>query len=211
MNFNLRSIVRLLFLTLIFVLWYIGKINLWGPLVLIGLLAVPLLGRIYCGWLCPISTSIDILKPLFPKPPLKKYQKYLLNYKANTIFYIISLAYMIFFMKTHSFIPFFILFIPVGLILSFLFGETVAHRNCLIGITYSWFGKFSRFSYFADKSKCIACLKCIRICPNQCLSAEADNKPATDKKNCLICGKCSTVCKKNAIKYTKTIKSSARD
>ncbi|NLI91386.1 MAG: 4Fe-4S binding protein [Peptococcaceae bacterium] len=201
MTKNIRLIVRVFFLGVILFLWYTGKTGLWGPLVFAGLIAVPLFGRLYCGWLCPVSTSIDLLKPVFPEAPLKKYTPVMLNRTTNVILFFCMLFYMIYFIKTNSGIPFFILIIFYGLILTFLFGETSAHRNCLIGIIYSWLGRFSYKTYLANPEKCSACFRCINICPNNCLSFDPCSGMLTAKKHCLCCGKCTSACPKNNIQY----------
>jgi len=198
---NIRLFVRIFFLGLILYLWYIGKTDIWGPLVFLGLLATPLFGRLYCGWLCPVSTSIDLIRPALPEPPLQKYVPQMLDKKVNAVLFLLMLGYIIFFIKTNWGIPFFILMIPFGIILTFFFSESCAHRNCLVGIIYSWLARFSRKTYRSNTETCALCLHCITVCPTNCLDLVAGDRIKTDKKNCLCCGKCVSVCPKNAIAY----------
>lgn len=192
---NVQLIVRIFFLGLILYLWYLGKTGIWGLLVFLGLLTTPLF-----GWLCPVSTSIDLIKPAFPTPPLQKYVPQMLDKKVNIILFLLMLAYMIFFIKTNRGIPFFILVIPYGLVLTFLFSESCAHRNCLVGIIYSWLARFSRKTYRSNPDTCTMCFQCADICPNDCLDTAGD-KIGTDKKHCLCCGKCVSVCPGISISY----------
>jgi polyferredoxin len=179
---KIRLIVRVLFLIIILFLWYIGRTDIWGPLVLLGLLAIPLFGRLYCGWICPVSTSIDLTKRFFPQAPLKKYVPKMLDRKVRIILFLLMLAYMINFIKTDFGIPFFILMIPYGLIITILFSESCAHRNCLVGIIYSWLGRFSKMTYSADQGVCLACLRCSTVCPNDCLITDDRSNLSIDKK-----------------------------
>jgi ferredoxin-type protein NapH len=202
MKLTLRNLVRIIFLLAFLYLWYLGKAGMWGPLVLAGLVATPFLGRIYCGWVCPVSTSLDLLKPLFPKAPLANYESIMLQRKVNALVFFLLLAYLLILnIKMGFAIHLFIIMIPLGLILALLFSEKAAHRNCFIGIIYSWLGRRSIFSYLAGKGTCTACSRCISECPNKCLSLSSSAQIITDRKNCLLCGKCASVCPSRNIRY----------
>lgn len=201
MKINLRNTIRIFFLVFIFVLWFTGNIYRWGPFLGVGLLAIPFWGRIFCGWMCPISTTIDIFKPILKITPLK-YDKTLLSQKSiQILLVIISFLILVFFNKTGFIIPFFIALIPVGLIVSFFLGEAIWHHCCFIGIIYSWFGNWARRGYFFQGENCLGCKACTRVCPNNCIELKAKNKPEIDRKNCLVCGKCKAVCPPKIIEY----------
>ncbi|OOB76868.1 MAG: (4Fe-4S)-binding protein [Epulopiscium sp. Nuni2H_MBin003] len=52
--------------------------------------------------------------------------------------------------------------------------------------------------YFITES-CIACSKCVMICPQNCIKLE-NKKASIGQNNCLHCGSCMNVCYSNAIK-----------
>lgn len=199
MKFNLRNCIRLFFLLLIFVLWFNGRIHIWGPLLGIGLIFIPFLGRVYCGWVCPVSTAITLSKPTLPRPVWGEYNKLLFNTNVRLLALIISVVLIVVFNKTNFIIPFFILLIPVGVIVTLLFGEAAWHRICFIGTIYSFFGKLSMKGYYFKGENCIQCKVCAKHCPNECI--EMEPAPRIINKECLICGKCKEVCKKSAIAY----------
>jgi len=199
MKLNLRNCVRLLFLILIFVLWFTGRIHNWGPLLGIGLLFVPFLGRVYCGWVCPVSTAITLSKPVFPQPVWGNYKKLLFTKKMRLLALIFSIIILSIFIKTSFIIPFFIFLIPVGLIATVLFGESAWHRICFIGTIYSFWGNISMKGYYFNNLNCTQCKSCAKLCPTECM--EMEPVPRIINKECLICGKCKEVCKNSGIVY----------
>lgn len=54
-----------------------------------------------------------------------------------------------------------------------------------------------------DKSKCIKCGECKKICPPQAVSMNKGNVPCVSKNKCIRCWCCMEVCPVNAIKKSK--------
>jgi polyferredoxin len=52
----LQSIIQITFFILFIFLFIKGKMHAWILLLLLGIFASFLLGRIYCGWICSINT-----------------------------------------------------------------------------------------------------------------------------------------------------------
>lgn len=202
MKINLRTRIRITFLALIFVFWFTGNIQFWVPLLGIGLLVIPLWGRIYCGWICPISTSIDLLKPVLTKS-VSNTKKFSSHLYTQIPVVIISFLILMIFIKNDFVIPFFIFLIPVGIIVTYLFSEVTWHRNCFIGVIFSWFSNFARKSYYIDIYNCLGCGSCVVSCPNSSIYVDINGNYKIDKKHCLTCNKCKTNCPSNSIQYVK--------
>ena len=54
-----------------------------------------------------------------------------------------------------------------------------------------------------DKSKCIKCGECKKICPPQAIAIEKGKTPKVNKNKCIRCWCCAEVCPVNAIKKSK--------
>lgn len=62
------------------------------------------------------------------------------------------------------------------------------------------------------ETKCIACLKCLRVCPSKCIEIKYQEDPLTQKRKlisynievlrCIFCGYCEEVCPVGAIVLT---------
>ncbi|NLT95157.1 MAG: 4Fe-4S binding protein [Clostridia bacterium] len=200
---NKRNIIRGLFLLLFVILWLTGKAQIWGQALLFGLLVVPLWGRLYCGYLCPISTTVDILGNIKSPRPLKEnLKKVFFNNKFRTLIFLASVALLIITIKESFPVPFFVLLVPIGVIFTYLFSEAAWHRNCFIGTIYSWLGALSRKGYIIQDTFCSGCGRCAKVCPAACLEINSACKNI-DNKHCLICGKCQEACPEKNIFYSR--------
>ena len=54
-----------------------------------------------------------------------------------------------------------------------------------------------------DKSKCVKCGECKKICPPQAISIKEGATPRVSKNKCIRCWCCTEVCPVNAIKKSK--------
>ncbi|HZK18602.1 MAG TPA: 4Fe-4S binding protein [Clostridia bacterium] len=194
---SLRTGIRIFFLVMIFVLWFTGFIEVWGTLLGLSLLLLPFLGRIYCGWACPISTTIDALKTVNDKSVFRPDKKYFPNVFVQILIVALSFFIMRTLLVNDFVVPFFILLIPVGLIVTVLFGEEFWHRYCFIGIIYSWIGRFSRVGYYINQDECTECNVCVDNCSSACILDDY----VVDKRHCLYCNKCKENCPVGAVKY----------
>jgi len=203
MKNNTRSYVRVFFLLAIFALWQTNKIEFWLVVLLAGMVATPFLGRVYCGWVCPIFTTLDIFSPIIKSPLLKKYNRYFENrFFKITIFILFLIAF--FLTKKLDFaVPFFILLIPLGLLVTVLFGSAKWHGICPFGTIFNIPARFSTQGYQLISQDCSKCGLCIKKCENNCRVFGAGKTINNEKKNCLICGKCKDVCPQDNILYGK--------
>jgi len=203
MKMDVRSLVRLISLFLIFSLWFTGKIEFWMIFLVIGLVLMPFWGRIYCGWICPIFTTLDICAPLHNKPLLVKYSKYLERKTVKIVGFVIFLVAFLLIKKLNLSVPFFILLIPVGLIFAVLFGAVQWHRICPFGTIFNFLARFSQKGYLFKSQDCLKCGLCVKKCANSCLQFKKDRTLIIDKQHCLACGICQTVCPENNIYFGK--------
>lgn len=87
----------------------------------------------------------------------------------------------------------------VVMLISLIHGRVYCTHICPIGIVLGFISRFSIFKIGLDKTKCISCGKCERICKANCI----DIKTMTIlQEHCLRCFDCLPVCPKDALAFT---------
>ncbi len=168
-------------------------------IVLLGIFWVLTLvaGRVFCGHICPIGTTQEIVYLI----PVKKI---ILGHKQKTMtfrgvfFVIFILAAVIFSLGLvqlfgiHEFFhlnvtsPMFFVFVVLLLVAVFVY-RPFCRLFCPFGALLSFAARWSMFK-FKNTDRCIDCLKCIRACPTQEAGA------AAKKDECYMCGRCIGAC-----------------
>lgn len=200
---KLQLIIQLLFLVLFIVLIITGRVQIWVGLFLLGVIASLYLGRIYCGWICPINTVMNGVTWLKKKVGLKK-QAVPRGLTSSWIRYLVLalfIAAFTFSMITGRPIPALPILFAAGIILTFFFPEELWHRYlCPYGTILSLPAKISKYTLFVDQEKCSSCGICKKVCPAGAVELN-DNIYTIKKNSCLVCLDCSRSCKENAISY----------
>lgn len=58
------------------------------------------------------------------------------------------------------------------------------------------------FSERVNKSGCIGCKKCEKVCPSEAIEVKADKKAEVETSLCFQCTNCVQVCPTDCISYT---------
>ncbi len=198
-----QLIIQFVFLIIFIFLFVIGKVQLWMGLFLLGIITSFLLGRIYCGWICPINTVMIgvtwIKKKMFikglkiPQSLTKPWVRFL----ALGFF----IAIFIFTMSTGKKLPVLPALFAIGVLLTFFFPEKLWHHYlCPFGTIMSFSASKARHSINIRAEKCNNCGFCDRVCLANAIDKN-DKYHSIIKSNCLVCMECLRKCKQNAISY----------
>lgn len=203
MKSKLQLICQFLFLALFIILIATGRVQFWVGLFLLGIPASLFLGRIYCGWLCPISTVMNGVTWIKKKLGLKgqKTPQALTRPWIRYLVLALFIAAFAFSMITGRQIPALPALFAAGVILTFFFPGELWHRYiCPFGTILSLPASKAQLVMLIDEEKCNRCGICKRVCPGN--TVEVKEKIYTiNKKECLICFECSKNCKQEAITY----------
>jgi len=199
-----------------------SNIFIWS-LIVLTILTTLLIGRLYCGWLCPFGAvteflfeikkffetrykkslgkeiEIEIVEDNVVAKFLRKYE-YLYRY-AKYIFAVLILFYpkFIFFEPfQHMFLINKtslkgIIYLIFVLIFCLLFIRLWCRYFCPLGGVLSLFSKISLFRLKINTVKCFNCEICKTICPTNAI-IEKNDKLKILYTECILCNKCRQSC-----------------
>ncbi|KAF2956871.1 4Fe-4S binding protein [Marinitoga sp. 38H-ov] len=170
----------ILFFILFFILLKNHSLIKWIFVFITVLLLSPLIGRFYCGWICPINTVFKPINFIYNKINIKriKIPKFL---ESNILRYILLFAFIALFITTKILkIKLNILLYVIGIatIITLFFEETFWHKKlCPYRTLLNICEKGSPIKLKIDK--CIGCGLCQEVCPNNTIITLSNKK----KKN----------------------------
>jgi ferredoxin-type protein NapH len=181
-------------------------------------------GRVFCGWICPAGATQELCA-MVRKKSVKNGKKNLIKY-AIWAPWITIIALMFFqaggvkavdpLYQTYygisiSDIYSLVIFLAIaGLIagLALAAGKHAAcHTICwmapfmIIGRKIRNASNWPSLQLQADKTKCVNCKACDRICPMSLEVNDMVQKNSMENSECILCGSCVDNCPKQVIKY----------
>ena len=169
--------------------------KIFGPL---------LFGRGWCGYACWTAMVLDFLPYKVPQAPRKKlgWIRYL-TFAASFVFVGMLFLAGVGDLERIMFWAFLIgnvLYYAVGIALAFAFKDNRAFCKyiCPITVFLKPMSYFSLFRVTCDKTKCISCGRCKRVCPMEVDVTDASRKRKNGTE-CILCMECVRACPKDAL------------
>lgn len=169
--------------------------KIFGPLIF---------GRGWCGYACWTAMVLDFLPYKIPKHPRQKIGW------IRYIVFAVSLVFVAFLFVAHigniekimfwAFIVGNLLYYAVGICLAFLFKDNRAFCKyiCPITVFLKPMSYFSVLRIKCDKSKCVSCGKCERVCPMN-VNVTDNSRKRENGTECILCLECVKSCPKKAL------------
>lgn len=199
-----RILVQIAFFALFFALLLIGKLQLWFAVFALGVVLSPFLGRLYCGWACPMHTVFRPIAWLYKKTGIKRIKtpSFLKNRVLRFIPLVAFLVVMVATKRLGMPLPVLALITVLSVIVTLIFEEALWHNVlCPFGTILSFTALPAVKTYRIDEATCIACGKCQKVCPVHTIDTLESGKRFIRKQDCLSCGNCPPVCPSHSITY----------
>lgn len=188
---------------------------LWWALILFTFISTLLIGRIYCGSLCPFASIQEVLFQLTPhKHPLKERVTPHVDRKTRLIKYgllftVTALCLILGNASAANIEPFVTLFTGYGsklalILLTLMLIMAVFNFRfwckylCPVGALTSLTAVFS-INKIRPTKDCTACGICSNVCPTQAINTDASGVPDVDPAECISCAKCLRACPQHAL------------
>ena len=169
--------------------------KIFGPLVF---------GRGWCGYACWTAMVLDFLPYKIPQTPRKKigwirYVTFALSFMFVAVLFLANIGGI----ERIMFWAFLIgncLYYATGIALAFAFKDNRAFCKyiCPITVFLKPMSYFSMMRINCDKSKCISCGKCKKVCPMD-VDVTDNSRKRKNGTECIFCMECVTACPKKAL------------
>ena len=198
-----------------------------GSFIVFGCLLVGsiFLGRLFCGYLCPMGGLQECVSNVNDKSPRQGWRNNIKYFIWSVWIIVIVICFLHkgeivnidFFYKTDHGISisniygYIIYYSVIFLVLipSVIFGNRIfCHYFCWMAPFMIIGTKIRRILHLpglhikADSGKCISCKQCNKHCPMSLDVCSMVQKGICDSSECIQCGKCVDSCPKNALEYS---------
>lgn len=169
--------------------------KIFGPLIF---------GRGWCGFACWTAMILDLLPYKIPQQPRKKWGW--IRYITFALSFIFVSGLFLAQVKNMEQIMFWlflignILYYIVGIFLAFALKDNRAFCKyiCPITVFLKPASYFSLLRIKCDKSKCVSCGKCKKVCPMN-VDVTDNSRKRKNGTECILCLECKNICPKNAL------------
>ena len=169
--------------------------KIFGPLIF---------GRGWCGFACWTAMILDLLPYKIPQQPRKKWGW--IRYITFVLSFIFVSGLFLAQVKNMEQIMFWLflvgnsLYYIVGIFLAFALKDNRAFCKyiCPITVFLKPASYFSLLRIKCDKSKCVSCGKCKKVCPMN-VDVTDNSRKRKNGTECILCFECEKVCPKNVL------------
>ena len=161
-------------------------------------------GRGWCGFACWTAMILDLLPYKIPQQPRKKWGW--IRYVTFVLSFIFVSGLFLAQVKNMEQIMFWLflvgnsLYYIVGIFLAFALKDNRAFCKyiCPITVFLKPASYFSLLRIKCDKSKCVSCGKCKKVCPMN-VDVTDNSRKRKNGTECILCLECKNICPKNAL------------
>ncbi|HHU36870.1 MAG TPA: 4Fe-4S binding protein [Treponema sp.] len=201
-----------------------GILSVFG-LVLVWIMATLVIGKGWCGWVCPFGGYEDFFSRVLKRPILsisrfgKKIRQFHLLFLAVVVVLsaVLLMPVYVYWLNpftiitgrftsgglhgTVMFLLSLLLFITLVVVLPLLTRKRFqCSAYCPLGALQTLTNSVSSFKIVIDPDACNHCMKCVEAC-QFCAIDDGGAEVPIISKACAFCGECIDICLENAIRY----------
>jgi len=204
-----RKFLQFTFLAIFILLLAVGKVNLWLMIFLGALFLAPLLGRFYCGYLCPMKTVMGLVAKVRQPAPRSR-QKPVAFWQKNWLPWVVlvsCIALMLVAKRILGFdIPILLVLLVIAALWTAFMPEALFHNYlCPFGAPLRLLGQRPLWRRQVKEADCISCRKCVKVCPADAIEVPLKSAAVIQPALCHQCDRCSNVCPTKAILYRRDL------
>lgn len=198
---------RAFFLALFVFLIAKGYMVAWLTLFILSVAVAPLVGRVYCGYVCPMNTLMIPVDALLRTYGFKRGSApgWLRGGAYSWVLLVSSVAITVSsrgLLQTN--IPILPVWLVVAVLVTIRYKPSVFHNFiCPFEPLERLAGRFALFTRRVEQTTCIGCRLCVECCPTDAISIGDDMKAAISSSLCHQCTNCSDVCPSKAISFSR--------
>ncbi|QEN05349.1 4Fe-4S dicluster domain-containing protein [Thiospirochaeta perfilievii] len=203
---QLRTVIEVFFLVFFIGLTINNKLQLWFGIFLIGTILSTIIGRYYCGWICPMNTLFRPIDFIYRKFKIKRLKPPVILSKTwlRYLFLILFVVSMVAVRVIHIKINILLYVVILSVFITLFIEESFWHKAvCPFGTILSLTSRKSTISMNIDENNCISCGKCQKVCPSESISTKENKKRFNLKQECLMCYQCIEACPVKVCNITK--------
>lgn len=193
----------MVFLILFFVLLFSGKIQAWLIILITGFCSSLIIGRVYCGWCCPVNAMNDLIEFLYKQLGIKKKSipESFKHSHSGLICFVLFLGLFTLSLMNGNRPHLFTIITFSGVLVSGIFISSLwCNYLCPWGTLLKITSNYSVFTWSIDMDKCIGCGVCASNCPSNTIQKSDNVIQSIEYSLCLQCLRCINRCPKYAIK-----------
>ena len=182
---------------------------LWFVVFVVSLLVAVVLGRVYCGYACPMNTLMIPTEWLSRKLKLQvdQHPKWLRSGNLGWFALVASILVMVISqIVLGKNVPVLLVWLALSVLITLRYKPAVFHNLiCPFGPPQKVFGRFAMFSERVNKEGCTGCKLCEGVCPSDAIKVKAaDRKAEVEPAFCFQCTNCQQVCPTDTISYVRS-------
>lgn len=208
-KFLVRVLIQVAFFALFIILILKGRLQLWFAIFAVGVVLSPLLGRLYCGWACPMHTVFRPISWFYKKTGINRIKtpSFMKHRVVRFIPLVAFVAVMVLTKRLGMPLPVLAILTVLSVIVSLFFEEAFWHNVlCPFGTILSVTAIPSVKNYRIDEASCINCGKCQKVCPVHAIDTLESKKRSIRTQDCISCGNCPPACPTTSITYSSSKK-----